>query len=86
MSQHTKASVLDAEGCITLRQTVIGEGAYEVEIRVEHLDGSEAEISGKEERSRGIGANSQSFVDRCAGYIRYPRRKLRVSLFNSLDC
>ncbi len=64
------SDVLDAEGCITLRQTVIGEGADEMKIRVEHLDGSEAEIGGKEERSRGIGANSQSLVDRTLPYVR----------------
>src|SRR6266568_9505443 len=64
------SDVLDAEGCITLRKTVIGEGAYEFKIRVEHLDGSEAEIGGKEERSRGIGANSQSLVDRTLPYVR----------------
>src|SRR5437763_6224809 len=64
------SDVLDAEGCITLRKMVIGEGAYEFKIRVEHLDGSEAEIGGKEERSRGIAADSQSFVDRAFTYVR----------------
>src|SRR5260370_41767473 len=64
------SDVLDAEGCITLRKTVIGEGAYEVKIRVEHLDGSEAELDGKDERSRGIAANSKSFVDCALNYVR----------------
>ena len=64
------SDVLDTERCITLRKTVIGEGAYEFKIRVEHLDGSEAEIGGKDERSRGIAANSQSFVDRALTYVR----------------
>ena len=64
------SDVLDAEGCITLRKKVIGEGAYEFKVRVEHLDSSEAEIGGIEERSRGIGADSQSFVDRALTYLR----------------
>lgn len=64
------SDVLDAERCKTLRKTLIGEGAYEFKIRVEHLDGSEAEIGGKDKRSRGIAANSQSFVDRALTYIR----------------
>src|SRR5438067_1999469 len=64
------SDVLDTERCITLRKTVIGEGAYEFKIRVEHLDSSEAEIGGKDERSRGIAANSQSFVDRALTYVR----------------
>src|SRR5205807_6083606 len=64
------SNVLDAERCKTLWKMVIGEGAYEVKIRVEHLDGSEAEIGGKEECSRGIAADSQSFVDRAFTYVR----------------
>ena len=64
------SDVLDAEGCETLWKMVIGEGAYKVKIRVEHLDGSEAEIGGKEERSGGIAADSQSFVDRAFTYVR----------------
>src|SRR5690242_1369007 len=64
------SDVLNTERCVTLRKTVISEGAYEFKIRVEHLDGSEAEIGGKDERSRGIAADSQSFVDRALTYVR----------------
>src|SRR6266702_8112042 len=67
---EVSSDVLNTERRITLRKTVIGEGAYEFKIRVEHLDGSEAEIGGKDERSRGIAANSQSFVDRALTYVR----------------
>src|SRR5712691_10369610 len=69
------SDVLDTERCITLRKTVIGEGAYEIKIRVELLDPSEAEIGGKDERSRSITADSQSFVDRALTYVRAIHRQ-----------
>src|SRR5260370_176737 len=63
-------NALNTEGCVALREMLIGEGANQVKIRVEHLDLPEAEIRGIDERAIFVAVDSQPFVDSARTYGR----------------
>ena len=56
-------NALNTEGCVALREIVVGERTNQVKIRVVHLDLTEAEIRGIDERAIFVAVDSQPFVD-----------------------